>query len=121
MIATHLGLILLTVLVFEAFLFFNIKKNTKDILSIFTKLFELTKRIKNISDYTFERALIIYSKFLINRSLKFFLFCVVFLFLFLGIYKINRTFALFLISYSSIIKITIVLIIYNFLRKRIYE
>lgn len=121
MIITHLGLIILTIIIYEFFKFLNIHKNITKILSILSKILQIIKKINKITDNTISKLLLIYSKILFYNSIKLMIFCFIIILLFFLIYNLNNEFFIFILSFISLLKIIFITIIYNLIRKKIYE
>ncbi len=114
----HILIFLFVGLVFEFAKLFRLKKILLQNIEIQKKIFKLFKK-EEIS-YTKKQNLIFkYSKKLFSNSLKILLFIIIIsLILYLSNY-LSSDFSVYLTSLFGVIEISIIYLIYNFIRKRI--
>ena len=109
-------LVIIFILIYEFFLYFSILNLFKSSFKIYNKFFLLFKK-KDLSDNQKEKLTILYSKSLLQKSFKILLFFItVCSFLFL----INFYVDIFTILFNivEIFKITLILLIYLFIRSK---
>lgn len=112
----HLGLFIFVVISYETFKFFNLKNLLGKNFIIFKKILKLLQ-YKNVSDNWKEKALLNYSKFLFISSFKIiFIIGIIFSVAFI-IYKIEKNFYFYILSFMGLFETTILFIIYFYLRK----
>ena len=114
----NLFLAFIFILIYEFFLFFNLLKLFKSSLKIYKKYFLLFKN-NQLNELKKEKLIILYSKSLLQKSLKIILF-----FSLVGIllYLINYYFInifIMILDLIETLKITLILIIYLFLKSKL--
>ncbi len=114
----HFLLICSILLIYEIFKYLNFFEILKSNLKIYQKIIKLFK-YRNVPDFRKQRLLIIYSKLLLKISLKILLILILNLIFILSLNLISKSFINLFISVTGIIEISIFIIIYHKIRKKI--
>ena len=114
----HLLLICSTVLIYEFIRYVKFTDIIKSNLKIYQKILKLFK-FKNVSDFRKEKLIFNYSKSLFILSIKIFLILILILIFMFILNLLSQSFLNLVISIFGIIELTLVVIIYHQLRKKI--
>ena len=115
----QLLLICSTIIIYEFIRYFELKKIIKSNIVIYNKIFNLF-RLKKVSDYRKEKLILHYSKSLFIVSIK---IITLIISIFMFIYAINflsNSFINLIISVYGFVEITLVILIYHLVKKKIY-
>ena len=112
----QLLLICSVIIVYEYLRYSNLKKIILSNLGIYRKIFNLF-RLKKVSDFRKEKLILNYSKFLFLSSMRILIILVLILIFILSINLLSVSFLELLISIIGIIELSIVLIIYHYIRR----
>ncbi len=114
----HLLLICTSVVIYELFRFFQFIHLLNSNFKIYKKIFKLLNT-KKASDFRKEKLLFSYSKLLFNFSIKILLILFLIVILIFGLDLLSLSFLNLIISILGITELTIVIILYHQLRKKI--
>jgi len=114
----HILLIISSVLIYEFIRYTKFTDIIKSNLKIYQKILRLFK-FKNVSDFRKEKLLFNYLKSLFTLSIKIFLILILILIFMISLDLLSQSFLNLVISIFGIIELTLVVIIYHQLRKKI--
>ena len=112
----HLEIFFFSIICFEIIKFFKLRFYFQQLLNLYKKLFKLFIS-KRISDHWKERVILKYSQLLFFNSFRFILSIVIITTIYLLIEFFDNHFGIYLISIMGIIETTLILILYNSIRK----
>lgn len=115
----HFLLVCSTIIFYEIFKYIDFLNFINKSLKLYLKIFNLFKS-KKVSDFRKEKLIFNYSKSLLIISIKILALILSIITFIFVINLLSNSFLNLIISLLGIIEITIVLLIYHILRKRIY-
>ncbi len=115
----HILLIFSSVLIYEFIKYFNFLNIIKSNLKIYKKILKIFK-YKNVSDFRKEKLIFNYSKSLLLVSIKI-IGILIFILVFMIILNLlSNSYLSLVISILGILELSIVFLIYHFIRKKFY-
>ena len=115
----HILLIFSSVLIYEFIKYFNFLNIIKSNLKIYKKILKIFK-YKNVSDFRKEKLIFNYSKSLLLVSIKI-IGILIFILVFMIILNLlSNSYLSLVISILGILELSIIFLIYHFIRKKFY-
>ena len=115
----HFFIIIFSIVTVEIIYFFQLFNKFQISLSTIRKI-STTILSKNLSDHYEEESLLKYSKLLFFNSILIFGILLLILLLYFGVSYLYQPFSDYIISFIGIAEITIIVLVYVYLRKLIY-